>query len=147
MKVILKKDIEKLGSFGEIVDVKDGYARNYLLPKGFVWPAEDKYRKRVESLKAKIETQKAKEFEQAKEKADRIEDTSVTIEVEVGEDEKLYGSVTNIDIAGKLNREDLDVDKRNIKIDEPIRKLGVYKVKVKVHPKVEATCKVWVVKK
>ncbi|MGM0441046.1 MAG: 50S ribosomal protein L9 [Elusimicrobiota bacterium] len=147
MKVILKKDIEKLGEFGDTVEVKDGYARNYLLPKGFVWPDKDKYRQRVEGLKAKLEAQKEKEIALAKEKAERISDTSVTVEVEVGEDEKLYGSVTNIDIANKLNQEDLDVDKKNIKIDEPIKKLGVYKVTVKVHPEVKATCKVWVVKK
>ncbi|MEA3506480.1 MAG: 50S ribosomal protein L9 [Elusimicrobiota bacterium] len=147
MKVILKEDVKKLGSFGEVVDVKDGYARNYLLPRGLVWPDSEGSRSRIEELKHKIEITKEKEKEAAGEMAEKLKDVSVTVEVEVGEDEKLFGSVTNIDIAEKLKGEGIDIDKKDIIIKEPIKELGVYKVKIDLHPEVKASCKVWVVKK
>lgn len=147
MKVILKQDVKKLGSFGEVVDVKDGYARNYLLPKGMVWPDSEGYRAKVEELKHKIELTREKEREAAEAMAEKLKDVSVTVEVEVGEDEKLFGSVTNIDIAEKLKEEGIDIDKKNIVIEEPIKELGVYKVDIDLHPEVESACKVWVVKK
>jgi large subunit ribosomal protein L9 len=146
MKIILKEDVEKLGKFGEIVNVSNGYARNYLIPKNQAWPYEKKYLKVIDSLRSKIETQKGKEKDEALEKAKKIEETSVTIQVEVGQDEKLFGSVTNIDIAEKLKESGIDVDKKNIQIEEPIKKLGVFKVGVKLHSEVEASCKVWIVK-
>ncbi|MDA3793396.1 MAG: 50S ribosomal protein L9, partial [Elusimicrobia bacterium] len=143
----LKEDIKKLGSFGELVDVKDGYARNYLLPKGLVWPDSKGYRSKIDELKHKIEVRKEQEKEAALELAEKLKDISVTIEVEVGEDDRLFGSVTNIDIAQKLKDEGVDIDKKIIVIDDPIKKLGVYKVSINLHPEAEAVCKVWVVGK
>jgi len=147
MKVILKEDIDKLGSFGETVEVKDGYARNYLIPKGLVWPDEKRFRNQVDNLKNRLESQKIREKEDAEKLAARIEDTSLTINAEAGKDDKLFGSVTNIDIEEKLREAGIEIDRRKIEIDEPIKKLGVYKVNIKLHPDVEASCKVWVVKK
>ncbi len=147
MKVILKEEIKKLGGFGEIVDVKDGYARNYLLPKGLVWKDSEGSRAKVEELQRTLKIEKEKEKEAASELAEKLKDISVTIEVEVGKDDKLFGSVTNIDIAQKLKEEGVDIDKKLIVIEEPIKKLGVYKVDVNLHPEVDAACKVWVVGK
>jgi large subunit ribosomal protein L9 len=146
MKVILKQDVAKLGKFGDIVDVSDGYARNFLLPKDQVWPYDKKYIKKIDALRSEIESQKSKEKEEALGRAKVIEETSVTMQVEVGQDDKLFGSVTNIDIAEKLKEHGIEVDKKDIQIDEPIKKLGVFKVEVRLHPEVIASCKVWVVK-
>jgi len=147
MKVILKQDMDKLGKFGDTVEVSAGYARNYLIPKGLVWPNEEKYSSKIDALKSKMESDREKEKEAALEKAKAIEKASVTVEVEAGEDDKLFGSVTNMDVAEKLKAAEIDVDKKDIDISEPIKKLGVYKVDVKLHPEVKASCKVWVVKK
>ncbi len=147
MKVVLKEDIEKLGNFGDRVDVSDGYARNYLIPKGMAWPARDKYIKRIESLRRKKEDEKAKLKEAALEKAGKIKDLSLTIEVEAGEEDKLFGSVTSMDIEEKIKESGIEIDRKDIQIKEPIKKLGVYKITVRLHPEVEETCKVWVVRK
>ncbi|MBN2407316.1 MAG: 50S ribosomal protein L9 [Elusimicrobia bacterium] len=147
MKLILRKDIEKLGKFGETVNVSNGYARNYLLPRDLAWPFEDKYVNMIGDLRNKMESEKAKAREHAGETAKKIEDISITVEVEVGEEDKLFGSVTNIDIREKLEENGIKVDKKDIQIEEPIKKLGVYKVTVNLHPEVKATCKLWVVKK
>ena len=147
MKVILKQDIEKLGSFGEKVDVSGGYARNFLFPRDLAWPADSKYEKQISELSRKIEEKSKKQKEAALEIAGKIEETSLTIEMEAGEDDKLFGSVTSMDVAGKLGEAGFDLDKKDIKLDQPIKKLGVYKVAVKLHPEVEAYCKLWVVKK
>lgn len=146
MKIILKDDVEKLGKFGDIVSVSDGYARNYLLPKGLAWGYEEKYLKAIEDLKSRNESQKIKDKEKAEEKAREVEVSSITIQAEVGKDDKLFGSVTNIDISEKLKEIGIEVDKKDIQIDEPIKKLGVYKVEIRIHPQVVASCKVWVVK-
>ncbi len=147
MKVILKENVSKLGKFGDIIEVSNGYARNYLLPKDLVWLYEDKYIKVIENMKSDMESQMLKEKNEAQSKAEKIDKSSVTVQVEVGEDEKLFGSVTNIDIADKLNELGIDVDKKDIVIEEPIKKLGVFKVGIRLHPEVEGSCKVWVVKK
>jgi large subunit ribosomal protein L9 len=147
MKVILKEDIDKLGEFGAVVNVSDGYARNYLIPKQLVWPYDKKYEKMVEELKCKKEAKQVKDVEEAKKKAVEIEGTSVTIQVDVGEEDKLFGTVTNIDIAEKLKEQGIDIDRKDIKIDEAIKQLGVFKVAIKLHAEVAAECKVWVVKK
>ena len=146
MKVILKDDIESLGSFGDIIEVKGGYARNYLIPKGLVWPYDKKSSKAIENLRAEIEKRKEREKELALEKVKEIEAISITIQAEVGEDEKLFGTVTNQDIADKLKEAGIEVSKKDITIEEPIKKLGVFKVNVKVYSEIVASCKVWVVK-
>ena len=147
MKIILREDISKLGKFGETLEVSEGYARNYLLPKELAWPYEEKYFVQVENLRKKMAGEQARIKTQAEELAAKINQASVTIEVEAGEEEKLFGSVTSIDIADKLAEAGIKIDKKIIEISEPIKKLGVYKISVKLHPEVEAVCKVWVVKK
>ena len=147
MKIILKKEIKKLGEIGDTVNVSDGYARNYLIPTGAAWPAEEKYWKRIESLRDKVKSTELKKKEKALELAEKIETLSLTVEAEVGEEDRLFGTVTNSDISEKLKEAGVEVDKKNIKIDDPIKKLGVYKVAVSLHQNVEATCKVWVVRK
>ena len=147
MKVILKKDIDKLGSFGDKVEVSGGYARNYLFPKELAWPASANYEKKVGELRKRLRDKDEKEKSEALELAKKIEETSLTIEVDSGEDDKLFGSVTSMDITKKLNDSGFDIDKKIIELDQPIKKLGVYKVPVKLHPEVEASCKIWVVKK
>ncbi len=146
MQVILKKDIEKLGAFGEVINVSDGYARNYLLPRGLVWPAEEKYLDKIKELQQHREAENIKEKQQAEELAEKIKNTSVTVEAQVGEDEKLFGSVTAMDIQAKLKESGIDIAKKDILIKEPIKALGVYNVSIKIHAEVEAECKVWVVK-
>lgn len=147
MKVILKQDIKKLGKLGDTIEVAGGYARNYLLPRDLAWPAEAKYEKRITELRARREAELAQLKEAAEAVKEKIEALSVTIEVEVGEEDKLFGSVTSMDIEKKIADAGIEVDKKDIVLEEPIKKLGVYKVAVKLHPEVEAVCKVWVVKK
>ena len=147
MKVILKKDIDKLGKLGDTLEVAGGYARNYLLPRDLAWPAEAKYEKKIADLKKRRDEALQKLKEAALETSKAIENLSITIEVEVGEEEKLFGSVTSMDIEKKLADAGVKIDRKNIILEEPIKKLGVYKVGIKLHPEVEASCKIWVVKK
>lgn len=146
MEVILRLDHDKLGQAGEVVKVKPGYARNYLIPKGIAYTATDKNIKRYENEKKqqswKIEQEKRKAEELAKE----LENVSCTIAVQVGEEEKLFGSVTSQNIADSLTEQGFEVDKRKIQLEEPIKSLGIYSVPIKLHTEVEAKVKVWVVK-
>ncbi|MBD3374926.1 50S ribosomal protein L9 [candidate division KSB1 bacterium] len=146
MKIILKQDLDNLGKVGEIVDVKPGYARNYLIPKGFAMRATDSALRMVEEEQKRMERQHEKEKEQAQVWADELSKVSVTATVQVGEEDKVFGSVTNQDIATLLKDAGHEVDRKKIILDEPIKALGVYDVPVKLHPQVEATIKVWVVR-
>jgi large subunit ribosomal protein L9 len=147
MKVILNKQVEKLGSPGDVVEVKPGYGRNFLIPHGMAFPATEGNVKKVEENKRRGIAVKEKEKGEAKILAEKLASISLTIPVEVGEDEKLFGSVTSMDIAEALSGEEVEIDKRNILLAEPIKKLGVYDVQVKVYPEIMGTLKVWVVKK
>ncbi len=147
MKVILIEDVEKVGSMGEIINVKDGYARNFLFPRKLAKVATDSNLKIIEEIKKKkalVLVKEKKNMEALKEKLALV---SCTVSVEAGDDDKLFGSVNAQDIAESLAQEGYDIDKRKITIDEPIKKLGVYHVSVKLHPEVTADVKVWVVKK
>ncbi len=146
MKIILKQDLDNLGKIGEIVDVKPGYARNYLIPKGFAMRATDSALRMVEEEQKRMEHQHEKEKDQAQVWADELSKVSVTATVQVGEEDKVFGSVTNQDIANLLKDAGHEVDRKKIILDEPIKALGVYDVPVKLHPQVEATIKVWVVR-
>ncbi len=148
MKVILRQDIETLGKIGEVVSVKDGYARNFLIPRGFAYVAtggnlnvldEERKRKEVKQNRERIDAEKVAE------KLARHE-SAITIPMQVGEEDKLFGSVTKDMIADKLSEKGFVVDKRKIEIDEPIKVLGIYTVKIKLHTEVEAKVKVWVVR-
>ncbi len=147
MKVILRKQVENLGSSGDVVEVKPGYGRNFLIPRGLALPATPASMKIVEEQKRGEIIRKEKEKKSAEILAEKLTAASLTIPVEVGEDEKLFGSVTSMDIARALNEEGVEIDRRNILLAEHIRKLGVYEIQVRVHPEITTTVKVWVVKK
>ncbi len=147
MKVILRNNVENLGNAGEIVDVKPGYARNYLVPQGLALIATKGNQAVYENEKKQIAARIAKDKVQAEEMAQKLEAASVTIAVSVGEEDKLFGSVTSQDIAENLVSQGLEVDKRKIILEEPIKALGLYTVDVKLHTDVIGKVKVWVVKK
>jgi len=147
MKVILTKDVEKIGKLGETVDVSDGYARNFLIPKKLAMDSTPLNLRKAENIKISVEKSLAAELKKAQDFADKLSKVSCTVGVQVGPEEKLYGSVTPADIEKALKVEGFEIDKKVITIDAIVDKLGVYHVKVKVHPQIEATVKVWVVKK
>ena len=146
MELLLLKDIEKLGKEGEILNVADGYARNYLIPKKLAIPAAKGATDIQRSLQRKKVARVQAELDASQELAGRIENLSCTISAKVGEEEKLFGSVTASDVADALRKEGIELDKKKIQLDTPIKALGIYSVKVRLHPEVEATLKLWVVK-
>jgi large subunit ribosomal protein L9 len=146
MKVILRKDHEKLGKIGDVVDVKDGYARNYLIPQDIAYTANPGNLKTLDEEKKQHSLRDQKEERSAQKTASKLESVSVTIKAKVGEDEKLFGSITSQMIAESLQEQGLTLDKRIIELEEPIKALGIYTVPVKLHPKVMGKVKVWVVR-
>ncbi len=146
MELILRADVQHLGKIGEVVKVKDGYARNYLLPNGLAYPATEANKKRIAYEGERLVKQHAAEKSAAETEATRLADVKLTFEVKVGEEEKLYGSVTAGDIQRKLEELGIKVDKRKIDLPEPIRELGEYKVGIKIHPEVRPEVQVTVVK-
>lgn len=146
MKVILVEDVGKLGSIGDVVVVKDGYARNFLIPNKKARPATPENMKLLESIKKKKEKAIAKQKEESVLAANKLSNFSCTINAAAGEDDKLFGSVTADMISKALETAGFNIDKKDITLEEPIKKLGVYQVEVKVHPEVKASLKVWVVK-
>jgi large subunit ribosomal protein L9 len=147
MKLILLKDVEKLGRSGDIVAAKDGYARNYLFPKGLALLATDRNIKAAEADKKQKDEALEKEKQEAHRLSEIISRVSCTIAVEAGKDDKLFGSVTAIDIHEALEAEGVSVDKKKIELKEHINQIGIYQIPVKLHPEVVATLKLWVVKK
>jgi large subunit ribosomal protein L9 len=145
MKVILKETINSLGIIGSEVNVANGYARNYLLPQGKAVPATPQQRKILAQEKAKFELQIAKEKEFAQEMADRLEAVMVTIASKVHEADKLYGSVTVRDIIGALKKQDVEVEKRMVLLNEPIKTVGTFKVPIRVYQDIEPEITVEVV--
>src|SRR5258705_9742540 len=146
MEVILREDVQHLGKVGEVVKVKDGYARNYLLPKGLAYPATDANKKKIVYEGERVAKQRAAEKTAAESEATRLADVQLTFAVKVGEEEKLYGSVTASDIQRKLEELGIHVDKRKIDLSEPIRELGEFNVGIKIHPDVRPTVRIPVVK-
>jgi len=146
MKVILRQDHEKLGNAGTIINVKPGFARNYLIPQGMAMVATTANLKRFENEKKQLSWIKEREKRDAQELAKVLENISCTITVQVGEEEKLFGSVTSQNIADSLEEQGYKLDKRKILLEEPIKSLGIYSVPIKLHTDVEAKIKVWVVK-
>ncbi len=146
MKVILKKDYETLGKSGEIVNVKPGYARNFLIPQGFAILA-NKSNMRSYEEEQKLETIRAQRgIKQAQELAEKLSKLSVTVAVQVGEEEKVFGAVTSQNIADSLNDQGFSIDRKKIVLEEPLKALGVFDVPVKLHSEVDAAVKVWVVR-
>jgi large subunit ribosomal protein L9 len=147
MQVILRDDLDNLGKSGEVVNVKPGYARNYLLPRGLAIKATASDVKRVEHEKRVIAARTAKLAKEAQAEADGLSKVSVSIARAVGEEEKLYGSVTSRDIAEALAEQGVKIDSKKIHLEEPIKTLGMNEVQIKLGRGVNATIKVWVVKK
>lgn len=146
MKIILRNDYESLGKTGEIVSVKDGFARNYLIPKGIAVLATKANMKRLEEEQRLNARQQKKDLHEAQAAAKELEKVSVTATVAVGEEDRVFGSVTAQDIAELLKEKGFEIDKRKILLDEPIKALGVYTVPIKLHSEIEAKVRVWVVK-
>ena len=142
MKVILKADMDSLGLEGSMVNVAKGYARNYLIPNGFAVEATDQNIKLVEMQKKKIDARRVKAKEDAEKLKLTMTDTVVTLTQKVGEEGKLYGSITTMDIAAQLRNSGIDIDRKKILLDKPIRALGEYDVLVKLHPEVTGSIKV-----
>ncbi|MGD0993349.1 MAG: 50S ribosomal protein L9 [Gemmatimonadales bacterium] len=146
MDVILRENVDKLGAAGEVVSVKDGYARNYLLPRGLAYPATEGNKHRLEAESKSRARRADAEVAKASEVAARLEAVSLSFTMKAGEGDKLFGSVTTHDIAERLKAEGFDVDKKTVELAEPIKALGVYKVPVRLHPDVKPEVRVWVVK-
>lgn len=146
MKIILTQDLENLGAAGDVVDVKPGYARNYLLPRQMGLVANKGNQALYEEVRQQRGAQVVRELREAEQKAEALSKASVNIAVSVGEEDRIFGSVTSQQITDLLNEQGLEIDRRSIQLDEPIRALGVYDVPVRLHPGVDAKVKVWVVK-
>jgi large subunit ribosomal protein L9 len=146
MEVILRQAVDKLGHPGDIVKVSAGYARNFLLPRGFAYEATAGNKKRIAQEKDRLQTAENARVESAQELAARLEQVSLTFSARVGEEGKLFGSVTATDVAEQLKAQGFDIEKRMIDLHEPLRALGVYKVPIKLHADVKPEIKVWVIK-
>jgi large subunit ribosomal protein L9 len=146
MKVILRQNIESLGQVGDVVEVKPGYANNYLIPRQFAYIALAGSVKALEEEKKNLAKKKQKELQGAEKLAAELEKVSVSIPVQVGEEDKIFGSVTTQMIGDALAEKGFDLDRRKIEIEEPIKSLGIYSVGIKLHPSVTAKIKVWVVR-
>lgn len=144
-QIILTAPIDNLGAEGDTVTVADGYARNFLFPKGLAMPASAGNMRRVESLRKKRAATLVAQLGDAKAAVAQLVKQSYTITAAAGEDGKLYGSVTSADISEALKKEGIEVDRRKIVLEHPIRELGVYDVDVKLHPEVSTKVKIWVV--
>jgi large subunit ribosomal protein L9 len=145
MRVILNHDVHALGNIGEIVNVKNGYARNFLVPKGLASVANEANEAQLKHQRRQLDKRKAKLLLDAKALAAAIEKVSVTVYKQVGEDERIFGSVTHAELETLLNNEGIKVSKRDISLAEEIKKVGVFQGVVKVHSDVTAKFKIWVV--
>lgn len=144
MRVILTQDVPKLGDMGEVVNVKPGFGRNHLIPKGMALPANERNARQFQHQLEQIERQKERLRLEALQIVGDLENVSVTIPRQVGEEDRIHGSVTNRDIEVALAAEGFKVDRRKIITDGAIRDLGVYRVEVKLHSEVRANIRVWV---
>ena len=145
MKVFLKEDVKSLGKMGDVVNVAEGYARNFLLPKKFAVEANPKNLKEFEHNKRIIQEKAAKIKDASKATAEKLSAVTLKIKAKAGEEDKLFGSVTTMDISEAFKAEGFEIDKKKIVLAEPIKRLGEYTVEVKVHSEVNATVKVQVV--
>ena len=146
MEIILRQAIENLGHPGDVVMVKNGYARNYLLPRGFAYEATPGNLKRISLERSRLEAAETTRRETAAELGKRLEEVQLTFSARVGEEGKLFGSVTSSDIAEQLATQGFQIEKRLIDLHDPIKALGVYRVPVKLHADVKPEIRVWVIK-
>ncbi len=146
MKVILRQNFEPLGQIGDVIEVKDGYARNYLLPHKIAYTALKGNIRALEEEKQNVAKKTQQELNTAERLAAELEKVSITIPAQVGEEDKIFGSVTTQMIVDALKEKKYDVDKRKIEIEEAIKTLGIYSVNIKLHKSVSTKIKVWVVR-
>ena len=147
MEVILTQDVPTLGKIGDVVKVKDGYARNMLLPRSMAYLATASNLKRIEKQRQKAQAQFEEQKQMAQSTADKLSKVSATVTVEVNDLDKLYGSVTEADIIKALEVEGYTIDKNQIILENPIEELGIFEVGVKLHSDVTAKIRLWVTKK
>ncbi|MEW6665771.1 MAG: 50S ribosomal protein L9 [Thermodesulfobacteriota bacterium] len=145
MKIVLRQDVDSLGMEGQVFDVADGYARNFLIPRGFALEATRQNLKLTEAQRKKIEEKRLKAKEEAEKAKASLSELVVTIAQKAGEEDKLYGSVTSMDIAEQLEKRGIRIDRKRIRLDRPIKTLGEFMVPVKLHPEVTGSIKVVVV--
>lgn len=146
MKVILRENFEPLGNIGDIVDVKDGYARNYLIPKKIVFTATEGNLRALEEEKKRLSLKIQKERKAAEKLATELEKISISIPIQVGEEDKIFGTVTTQMIADSLKEKGFEIDKRKIEIEQQIKTLGIYNVTIQLHTEVSCKVKLWVVR-
>jgi large subunit ribosomal protein L9 len=146
MEVILRQSVPTLGRVGEIVKVKAGYARNYLIPHGLAYKATEGNKRRIETEKKQRLFEMAEQQSDAETLASALETVELHFNVKAGEGDKLFGSITSQDIAAQLSELGYRIDKRSIELAEPIKMIGIYKVPIRLHPEVRTEIRVWVVK-
>jgi large subunit ribosomal protein L9 len=146
MLVILKKEVHNLGDAGDVVNVKPGFGRNFLVPQGLAIPANEGNVAELGHQKRMADAIRRKELSSAQELAKKIAETAITIRREAGDDDRLFGSVTNRDLADALAERDVQVDRRAIQLDEPIRAIGLFPVKIRLHRDVTAELRVFVMR-
>ncbi len=147
MRVVLRQDYDSLGKAMDIVTVKDGYARNFLIPRGIAVVATEGNVKTVAEVRRVGERRESKRTAYARDLAAKIEQVPCTISVQVGEEDKMFGSVTAQEIADFLKNEGFDVPRQSVELEEPIKQIGVYNVNIRLHRDITASLRVWVVKK
>jgi large subunit ribosomal protein L9 len=146
MEIILRQAVENLGKPGDVVKVKSGYARNYLLPHGLAFEATPGNLKRIQQERDRLDAAENERREAAQSIADKLGEVSLTFSARVGEEGKLFGSVGAADIAQQLAAQGFEIEKRQIDLHEPIKALGVYRVPVRLHADVKPEVRVWVIK-
>lgn len=146
MRVILKQEISDLGDAGDIVSVRAGYGRNYLIPRGLAIPASEGSVRELQHHQRVADAIRRKRLKVSTDLAERLEATAISIRRKTGEDDKLFGSVTNRDIADALAAEGLEIDRKLIQLDEPIRNIGLFTVPIRLHRDVSANVRVYVIR-
>ncbi len=146
MKVILRQNLDKLGQIGDVVNVKEGYALNYLIPRKYAYAALDGNIAALNEEKKHLEKKRMNEIHDAEKIAADLDKISITIPAQVGEEDKIFGAITTQMIADGLKEKGYEIDKRKLELDEPIKTLGIFTVNVKLHSSVNAKIKVWVVR-
>lgn len=147
MEVILSQDVPNVGKSGAVVKVKDGYARNFLFPQKIAYPATPENLKRIQQTQKKRQAENEVKQKEAEQLAEKLAKVSCTVAVEVNDLEKMYGSVTDVEIVKALEVEGFKIDKKDILLEKSIEELGIYDVSVKLHSEVTAKVRVWVTKK
>ncbi|MBU4445402.1 50S ribosomal protein L9 [bacterium] len=146
MRIILLQDHEGLGNAGDQQDVKDGYARNYLIPKGIALKADKNSLKRFQEVARLKELRKDRALKKSKELAEKLRSLSLTVPVQVGEEDRVFGAVTSLEIAQQLKDKGYEIDKRQIMLEEPIKSLGIFEIPIKLHSEITTSIKLWVIK-